>query len=136
MLLIKPAGLCSVTETHIVGKNPLLKAVLSPTRVPFHTYTHRGTYMLIILYLFMPQLQSSKKHLPESGSQQWSLTSPLYRPLLLISRAGLTNSRHRGKARGPMRLDRSTAPIPASYPLLEYLNHRVRNSDSLQRSSG
>lgn len=77
-----------------------------------------------------------KKHRPESGSQQWSLTSPLYRPLLLISRAGLTNSRHRGKARGPMRLDRSTAPIPGSYPLLEYSNHSVRNSDSLQRSSG
>lgn len=50
MLPIKPAGLCSVTKTHIVGKNPLLKVVLSPTRVPFHTYTHRGTYMLIILY--------------------------------------------------------------------------------------
>lgn len=97
-----------------------------------HTQRHILANFSLLIHASTAKL---KKLLPESGSQQWSLISPLYRPLL-ISSAGLTNTRHRGKAKRPMRLDRSTAPIPGSRPLLEYSNHSVRNSDSLQRSSG
>lgn len=128
MLPIKPAGLYSVTETHIVGKNPFLKVVLSPTRVPFYTYTHRGTYMLIILY--------SCLNCKTQKASAWKWQSAVVSDITLVQAPSPHHSRHRGKARGLMRLDRSTAPILGSCPLLEYLNHRVRNSDSLQRRSG